>query len=88
MRAKKRVLSFGGLDPMVLFGQRESHLEILDERYPGRVVVRGDEIILSGSDEELRSLTGFFGELIDTARTGRVITEHDFRYLLDGAGGR
>jgi phosphate starvation-inducible PhoH-like protein len=80
------VLSFAGIDPLRLFGQRESHLQILEERYPGLVVVRGDEIILQGSDKDLRELTEFFGELLEVAKTGRVITDRDFRYLL-GAGG-
>lgn len=87
MRTKKRVLSFAGVDPMRLFGQRESHLQILEEDYPGVVVVRGDEIILKGSDEDLRTLTGFFGDLIDIARQGRAISEGDFRHLLGEGGG-
>ena len=72
---------------MRLFGQRESHLQILEEDYPGVVVVRGDEIILKGSDEDLRTLTGFFGDLIDIARQGRAISEGDFRHLLGEGGG-
>lgn len=87
MRMKKRVLSFAGVDAMKLFGQRESHLEILEENHPGAVVVRGDEILLKGSDRELRFLTGFFGDLIEIARTGRSVTERDFRHLLREGGG-
>ena len=83
MKTKKRVLSFAGIDPLNLFGQRESHMRILEERYPGRVVVRGDEIILKGSDREVKELTYLFGELIDLAKK-RVVTERDFRYLVGG----
>lgn len=81
------MLSFAGVDPDRLFGRMESHLQILEENYPGVVVVRGDEIILKGSDDELRELTGFFGDLIEIARRGRDITEGDFRHLLEGGGG-
>ena len=86
LKTRKRVLSFAGIDPLKLFGQRESHLDVLEERYPNVVVVRGDEIILKGTDDEIRSLTAFFGELIDIARTGRVITEQDYRRLLQKGG--
>ena len=72
---------------MRLFGQRESHLQILEDSYPGVVVVRGDDIILQGSDDELRFLTGFFGDLIEIARKGRDVTEGAFRHLLDESGG-
>jgi len=86
VRVRKRVISFSGLDPIKLFGQREHHLDILEEDYPGAVTVRGDEIILKGSDETVRTLTEFFGELIDVARTGRSVTDQDFRALLKGGG--
>lgn len=88
LRTRKRVLSFAGVSPLSIFGQRESHLNILEERFPGVVVVRGDEIILKGEDGDIRTLTLFFGELIDVAKAGRVVTEQDFRRLLQkGAAG-
>jgi phosphate starvation-inducible PhoH-like protein len=82
LKTKKRVLSMSGVDPLKLFGQRESHLNILEERFPGKVVVRGDEIILKGGEDDIRALTDFFGQLIDIAKKGREITESDFRRLL------
>jgi hypothetical protein len=88
LKLKRRVLSFAGVDSLKLFGQRESHLEILEGRHPGAVVVRGDEIILKGSEDDLHSLTLFFGEIIEIAKKGRVVTEHDFRRLLEGGGDR
>ncbi len=87
VKAKKRVLSFTGVDPLRLFGPAENHLQVLEERYPGVVVVRGDEIILKGEEEALRVLTAFFGELIEAARRGRAISEDDFRRLLESGDG-
>ena len=83
MKVKKRVLTFSGVDPLKLFGQREGHLQILDEKYPGLVVVRGDEIILKGPEGEIGELTDFFGELIALAKK-KTVTEKDFRYLIGG----
>ena len=83
MKVKKRVLSFSGIDPLNLFGERENHLRIVEEHYPGLVVVRGDEIILKGSDREVKELTDFFGELIELAKK-KALTEQDFRYLVGG----
>ncbi len=77
------------MNPLSIFGHRESHLDILEDRFPGVVVVRGDEIILKGEDGDIRTLTEFFGELIEVAKTGRVVTEQDFRRLLQkGAAGK
>jgi phosphate starvation-inducible PhoH-like protein len=67
----------------MVFGPREAHLDILEDRYPGVVVVRGDEIILKGEEDAVRSLTAFFGHLMEVAKTGRAVTDRDFRRLLD-----
>jgi phosphate starvation-inducible protein PhoH and related proteins len=84
LKVKKRVLSFAGVDPLHLFGQRESNLRMLDERYPGLVVVRGHDIMLRGSDKQVAELTELFRGLIDIARN-RVVTENDFHRLAGGA---
>ena len=87
LKTKKRVLSFSGIDPLKLFGAREQHLDIVDRRFPGAVVVRGDDIILSGDSGQIDRLTEFFGEIIDVARSGRAISEQDFRYILGRGNG-
>lgn len=87
LKDKKRVLSISGLDPLKIFGAREQHLDLLDRKYPGAVVVRGDDIILSGASEDIDRLTEFFGEIIDIARGGRTLSEQDFRYILENGNG-
>ena len=87
LKTKKRVLSFAGVDPLKLFGAQERLLNIVDRKYPGVVVVRGDDIILSGDGRDLDRLTEFFGEVIDIARSGRTISEQDYRYILSQGNG-
>jgi len=87
LKTKKRVLSFEGVDPLKLFGAGEGHLSLVEKRYPGVVVVRGDEIILKGDGSQIERLTGFFGELIEVARGGRTIEEQDFEYILNKKNG-
>jgi phosphate starvation-inducible PhoH-like protein len=81
------VLSFHGVDPLKLFGARDSHLALVDRQFPGVVVVRGDDIILNGSGEQIDRLTEFFREIIDIARNGRALTEQDINYILNRNGG-
>ena len=76
------MLSFNGVDPLKLFGPRDSHLALVDRYFPGVVVVRGDDIILNGTNDQLERLTSFFREAIDIARSGRVLTEQDIGYIL------
>jgi phosphate starvation-inducible PhoH-like protein len=87
LSTRKRVLSFEGVDPLKMFGARDRHLDIVDSHYPGVVVVRGDDIILSGTPEQIDRLTEFFGEVIDIARRGHAVGEGDFRYLLEQGNG-
>jgi len=87
LKTKKRVLTFPGVDPLILFGPKEQYLNLLEERYPGAVVVRGEEIILKGKEEVLDFLTSFFGELIETARKGKMIGEGDYRRLMERRDG-
>jgi phosphate starvation-inducible PhoH-like protein len=87
LKTKKRVLSFEGVDPLKIFGSQESNLALVDKKYPGVVVVRGEDIILKGSDNQIDRLTEFFGELIDIARAGRTIHERDFDYILNKKDG-
>ncbi|HET6462353.1 MAG TPA: PhoH family protein, partial [Candidatus Krumholzibacteria bacterium] len=82
MKTKRRVLSFDGVDPLKLFGPRDSHLALVERYFPGVVVVRGDDIILNGTNEQLDRLTSFFREAIDIARGGRALTEQDIGYIL------
>jgi len=87
LKTKKRVLSFQGVDPLRLFGTRDRYLSIVDDHFPGMVVVRGDDIILSGNAEQIDRLTEFFGEIIDIARNGRALDENDFRRILATGNG-
>jgi len=89
LKTKKRVLSLQGVDPLMMFGAREKNLDLLDAMYPGAVVVRGDDIILTGETDQIDRLTLFFGELIEIARGGRAVSERDINYLLkSGNGGK
>jgi len=87
LKTHRRVLSFAGVDPLKLFGPRDGHLAVVDRRFPGAVVVRGDDIILSGSHDQIERLTGFFREIIDIARRGRALSEQDISYILDKSNG-
>jgi phosphate starvation-inducible PhoH-like protein len=87
LKTHRRVLSFSGVDPLKLFGPRDGHLAVVDRVYPGAVVVRGDDIILSGSSDQIERLTGFFREIIDIARRGRALSEQDVLYILGKTNG-
>ncbi len=87
VKTRRRVISFAGVDPLLLFGAGDRHLDIVEQTYPGAVVVRGDDIILTGDGEQVERLTRFFGRIIDIAREGRPVDESEVRHILSGGNG-
>jgi phosphate starvation-inducible PhoH-like protein len=62
--ALERKISLRGVDSLQLLGQEDSHLNEITKHFQARIVVRGSEIILRGSESELKSLDRIFTELI------------------------
>jgi phosphate starvation-inducible PhoH-like protein len=81
---KKRVLSIAGIDPIKLLGVEDRNLRLIEEHFDEKVVVRGDEIIISGSPRRIEQLTRVLERLIEIAGGGRSITEGDVLTVIRG----
>jgi phosphate starvation-inducible PhoH-like protein len=81
---KRRVVSIAGIDPIRLLGVEDRNLRLIEEHFDERVVVRGDEIIISGSPRRIEQLTRVFQRLIELAGSGRSITEADVLTVIRG----
>jgi phosphate starvation-inducible PhoH-like protein len=83
-KTKKRVLSFTGVDPIRLLGVGDRNLRIIEEQFGQNIVVRGDEIILTGSPRRVGELTDVFETLIRLAGSGRTLSEGDVLTVIHG----
>ncbi|MGD1048825.1 MAG: hypothetical protein ABR899_08765, partial [Candidatus Krumholzibacteriaceae bacterium] len=81
---KRRVVSIAGIDPIKLLGVEDRNLRLIEEHFDERVVVRGDEIIISGPPRRIEQLTRVFERLIELAGRGRSITEGDVITVIRG----
>jgi phosphate starvation-inducible PhoH-like protein len=81
---KRRVVSIAGIDPIKLLGVEDRNLRLIEEHFDERVVVRGDEIIISGPPRRIDQLTRVFERLIELAGGGRSITEGDVITVIRG----
>ena len=81
---KRRVVSIAGIDPIKLLGVEDRNLRLIEEHFDERVVVRGDEIIISGPPRRIEQLTHVFERLIELAGSGRSITEGDVIAVIRG----
>jgi phosphate starvation-inducible protein PhoH and related proteins len=61
-------------EALALFGQNDAHLRVLRKRLAARVVARGDELRLSGTDDEVAAAERTFRSLLATIRAGGMIS--------------
>jgi phosphate starvation-inducible PhoH-like protein len=76
-------VSLAGIAPVDLLGRQDRNLRLIESRMPGRVVVRGDSLVLSGPEPELRELKHVLLGLIELVRQQRTLSEADVHYAID-----
>jgi phosphate starvation-inducible PhoH-like protein len=76
-------LSLEGVQPVDLLGRHDRNLRLIESRLPGRVVVRGDQVILSGPEPEVRELKRVLSGLIEIVRKTHALSEADVHYAID-----
>jgi len=76
-------LSLAGIEPVDLLGRHDRNLRVLENRMAGRVVVRGDALVLTGQEPEVRALKHVLTGLVEMVRERRVLTEADVHYAID-----
>jgi phosphate starvation-inducible PhoH-like protein len=81
---KRRVVSIAGIDPIRLLGVEDRNLRLIEEHFDEHVVVRGDEMIISGSPRRIEQLTRVLERLIELAGSGRSVTEGDVLTVIRG----
>jgi len=77
------VLSLAGIEPVDLLGRNDRNLRVIENALAGRVVVRGDQVILSGEKAQVQELKRVFASLIELVRQKKVLSEDDVRYAIE-----
>lgn len=80
---QQRKLSTEGVDPLLLAGVNDANLLELARVSGCRVVLRDDQLILSGKPEEVERAVPLAEHLIDLARMGLGFTTHDIARFAD-----
>jgi phosphate starvation-inducible PhoH-like protein len=73
-----------GHQPMVnLLGQRDELLRIIEKAFNSSIMVRGNEITITGEEEELEVISKLFEELISLLGSGVVLTAENVEMAID-----
>jgi phosphate starvation-inducible PhoH-like protein len=81
---RTRVVSMAGIDPIKLLGIGDRNIRLLEEHFDERIVVRGDEITISGSPRRVEQLSRAIEHLVEIAGRGRAVTESDVLAVIHG----
>lgn len=67
---------------MNLLGPEDIHLRILEESINARVVVRGEEMIITGSTKDVEQMEAVIKELLTMVRQGHLLTPGGVTYVI------
>ncbi len=65
-----------------VLGRNDEFLRIIVESFSCRIIVRGEDIVLSGEEKEAAKVERLFKELLFLHRQGILLTSHDVRYSV------
>lgn len=87
---EKRVALHDNHEAATILGRNDENLHLISESFTSKIMTRGDELIISGYQDEVDKVAELFEELLYLYRSGNSITTHDVRYgikmIKSGAG--
>jgi phosphate starvation-inducible PhoH-like protein len=77
-----RSLSVEGIDQRLLFGQGDAFLRVLEAQLYGKIVARGDKVVVEGPAEAVEKTMRVLQDLITRIRQGDYITQQYINYAI------
>lgn len=65
-----------------LFGHQDEHLKTIEDSFKVKIVSRGNELVISGDQEEVNRVVALFERLLGILRSGSPITGQDVSYVI------
>ena len=79
---KETILLGGNGHAANILGYQDSHLAVLEKELGAKIVVRGDEVFISGSEKDVKEAVRVFEHLISLSKGGVNINILDINYAL------
>jgi phosphate starvation-inducible PhoH-like protein len=81
--AQVKILVPGNQPMVALLGQRDELLKLVEEAFDSQIVVRGNEITITGEDAEAEKVALLFEELLTIIGQGQTLTRDDVGKTID-----
>lgn len=78
-----KVVVPGSHSMLDLLGQHDEFLKIIESRFNTHILVRGNEINLSGEDGEIQTVASLFKELLEILSSGQKLTSHQVDQAIE-----
>ncbi len=66
----------------ILFGPHDENLKIIEQEFEVKIVARGENLTINGSDANVSKSTRLFGQLLDIIRIGHGIKRNEVLYAI------
>jgi len=80
---KEKTLKLENVDLISLFGFNDKNIKPIEGRFSSDIIVRGDNIILKGNDEEVNTIERIFKEMVFVLNTTGKLTSDDVETIID-----
>lgn len=79
----ERKIELKSVDAVQLLGFNDAHLQLIEERFDATITVRGDQITLRGSQQEVAKLEKIFKELLYILAKNGNLSPNDVDTVID-----
>ncbi len=79
----EKKLSLEGVDLQKLLGPNDIHLQVLEEYFNSAIIVRGDQLTLKGTQNEVERIEKIIKEMIYALNTSGRLKEQDVKLILE-----
>jgi phosphate starvation-inducible PhoH-like protein len=83
MELIEKRIKIDGLDSLALLGINDSNLQLLESRFNSNIIVRGENVIIQGNNEEVLKIEKIFKEMIYLLNKSKQLSKKDVEIILD-----
>ncbi len=77
-----RTFTIEGIDQLLLFGQNDLFLHIIEASTNSKIVARGDKILVEGTPKAVENVFRLLGDMVTRIKQGDYITEQYLTYAI------
>ena len=83
MELVEKKLIFDEVEPVSVFGSNDMFIDLIEKKFNSVIIVRGNKLILKGSNEEIEKIEKIFDEMVYMLKRNKTLNETDVKAIID-----